>query len=256
MKIIIYLLFTFLFLISTNTVRGATPPPSPEEVQIQIDELKNRIASRVAQLKLVEKRGIIGAVSDVSQTQITLTDIKDETRFIDVDELTKFEGEARDFGISDIKKGQTLGILGLYNKQSRRLLARAINEITLPRFINGVVESRDDENFSLTIATDDNKVHAVDVETTTKTFSYTKEDGLARSGFSKIEAGQNVIISGFSDRKDANRITGDRILIFPEIPKNPNIAIEVLPTPAPSAVPSTGSGKKLTPIASPKPPNY
>lgn len=237
-NIIIIIVITIMTVILPNNVFGQT-------VNVE-EQLKDIIASRVAELKLVEKRGIIGIVSDVSQTQITLTDIKDETRFIDVDELTNFEGKASDFGISDIQEDQTLGVLGLYNKQSRRLLARVITEITLPRFITGVVENKDEEEFTVTVVDKEDSVYIIDVERTTRTFSYTKEDGLEKSGFSAIEAGQNAIVSGFSDSAEETRVEGDRILIFPEIPKNPNIAIEEMPTPAP-AVPSTGSGTKLTP---------
>jgi hypothetical protein len=227
------LLFLLLLLFSTANVSAQTV-----DVQKQIDELKDRIASRVAELKLVEKRGIIGTVTAASQRQITLTDTKGETRFVDVDELTKFNGETRDFGISDIKKDQTLGVLGLYNKQSRRLLARVVTELTIPRYIIGVVESTDEEDFTITVVDAKDKVYVIDYERSTTAFSYTKEDGLERSGFSQIEAGQNTIVSGFSDTLEETRIEGDRILIFPEIPKNPNVAIEVKTSPSPVATPS------------------
>lgn len=230
MKKAFYLLFTIYYLLFVN---GASAQVI--NVEEQIDELKDRIASRVAELNLVEKRGVIGVVTDSSQTQITLKDIKDETRFVDVDELTKFEGEDSDFGISDIEEGQTLGVLGLYNKQSRRLLARVITELTIPRFITGVVEAKDEEEFVVTIVDKEDNVYLVDVETTTRTFSFTQEDGLERSGFTQIEAGQNAIVSGFSTDEEETRIEGDRILIFPEIPKNPAISIEVPPISTQSA---------------------
>lgn len=234
MKKVFYLLFTIYYLLFVNGASAQTV-----DVEEQINELKDRIASRVAELKLVEKRGIMGIVTDSSQTQITLSDIKDETRFVDVDELTKFDGEASDFGISDIEEGQTLGILGLYNKQSRRLLARVITELTIPRFITGVVENKDEENFTVTVVEEEDKVYIVDYERSTRTFSYSKEDGLVRSGFSEIEAGQNVIVSGFSVDEKETRIEGDRILIFPEIPQNPAISIEVPPISTDSAIPDS-----------------
>lgn len=209
-------IFLFLIIFSTASVSAQT---------VNLDEFKDRIASQVAKLKLVEKRGIVGVVASLSQTQITLTDTKDETRFVDVDELTKFEGKANDFGISDIKEGQALGVLGLYNKQSRRLLARVVTELTIPKFINGVVESKNEDNFTVTIVDARDKVYIADYERTTITFSYTKEDGLQRSGFTEIKPEQNAIVS-FSNNNEQTRISADRILIFPEIPKNPNVAIE------------------------------
>ncbi|MCL5432936.1 MAG: hypothetical protein M1524_02360 [Patescibacteria group bacterium] len=110
----------------SKTPSPTSQTPTTEKLNEQISDLKEKIASRVAQLKLVERRGMVGVVTDVSDTQITLTDLSGNTRFADVDELTKFYAlkETESFGISDIQKGTKLGILGLYNKQTRKILAR------------------------------------------------------------------------------------------------------------------------------------
>lgn len=231
---------------TASSVISAVSTPSPvSRVEQQIDELKDRIASRVAELNLVEKRGIIGTVTDVSGTQITLNDIKDDTRFVDVDELTKFTGAPNDsdsFGISDIQKDSTLAVLGLYNKQSRRILARTVNVVTLPKIIHGSVATIDSDSFILNIATNKNEQLQVEVETTTKTFSYErKSEELTRAGFSKISEGMSIFAVGFPDKQDENLIIADRIIIFPDIIKSPTV--ETVPI-----IPSTGSGKKLTPI--------
>lgn len=216
-----------------------------------INNLKERIASRVAELKLVEKRGIIGIVTDVSDTQITLSDLQNNTRFVDVDEITKFSSPSSkgSFGISDIKKGEKLGILGLYNKQSRRILGRFVNVVTLPKAINGVVAAIDNINFSLTFVTEDQGNLNVEIEKITKTSTYTKDAGVTKSGFTKIKEGMRAYVFGFPDIKDKKTIIASRIIIFPDIPKNPKITIEESAlTPDETIVPSTGSGKKLTPI--------
>ena len=232
-----------------------TPTPTkeankPTNTDI-INDLKDRIASRVAELKLVEKRGLIGIVTDVSDTQISISDLQNNTRFIDVDELTKFSSPSAkgSFGISDVTKGSKIGVLGLYNKQSRRTLARFVDVLSLPKSVNGVISSKDEENFTLTVASENSRKTTVDIEKVTKTFSYTKEGGLIKSGFSKIKGNEHVIIVGFQDIKDKNKIIASRILVFPEIPKDPRI---IIADPALSSnedvIPSTGSGKKLTPI--------
>src|SRR3990167_5640769 len=119
--LISFFIFHFSFFISVAKAASLTPTPDDKAQAIK-EQLITNIASRVAQLKLVEKRGIIGTVTNVTNTQITLSDIQNNTRFIDVDELTKFTSakSKETFGISDITKGTTLGILGLYNKDSRR----------------------------------------------------------------------------------------------------------------------------------------
>ncbi len=228
---------------------SSTPTGTTNKLEEQINNLKDRIASRVAQLKLVDKRGIMGVVTDVSDTQITVTDIHGTIRIIDVDELTKFSspGTKGSFGISDVKKGTTIGTIGLYNKESRHLLARWVDVTTNPLFITGAVISLDKDNFTFKVVTDTNDQWTIDVENITKTNSYTTDGGVVRSGFSKLTEKQRVLIVGFVDKKDPTKIVASRITLFPTIPPNPNIALIKQEDIAP-VTPSTGSGKKLTPI--------
>ncbi|MEK7450705.1 MAG: hypothetical protein AAB662_02065 [Patescibacteria group bacterium] len=239
-KELFFLLLVISYLLLVGTTYAAAPTPTTNATDQIKQDLINNIASKVAQLKLVEKRGIVGTVSDVSNTQITLSDLAGRIRFVDVDELTKFSSPNAkgSFGISDISKGDTLEILGLYNKESRRLLGRFVNVVFLPTIVHGVIIAIDSKNFNFSVATDNNKLISVDIETTTKILSYTKDAGLARLGFSKVKENQNIIIVGKS-----------QIYIFPDIPKNPNITVaqEAL-SPNQTITPSTGSGKKLTPI--------
>lgn len=253
--------FPFIFLLLGSKAFAVTPTPSPTVSSIneqtqnalneQVTDLKERIASRVAQLKLVEKRGILGTVADVSDTQITLSDTSGNTRFVDVDELTKFSSpsaKAKDsFGISDITKGMKLGVLGLYNKQSRRILARFVNVVTFPKVIRGAIVGIDADTFSINLATPDGKRITVDIETITKTQVYTKEAGLGRSGFSKLKEDERVMVVGFEDIKDKSRLIASRVIHFPSIPKNPKINLQSFEA-TEEVIPSTGSGKKLTPI--------
>ena len=205
-----------------------TPSPTPNTIQQQINSLTNKIASRVAALKLVEKRGVIGDVSNISNTQITLNDVNGNTRFIDVDEFTKFTSPSSkaSFGISDIKKGEKLGVLGLYNKESRRVLARFVDVLILPQIIHGVVSETDSDNFTLTVDAPGGKEYTIDVASSTRTLSYDQvKKELLKSGFSKIEAGQSLVIVGFPDRKDAKIIEATRIIVLPGIPANPKIKV-------------------------------
>lgn len=219
-----YLIIFILFLISPlssliSPMHAATPTPQDKAQEIR-DRLITNIASRVAELRLVEKRGIIGTVTNVTNTQITVTDLQNNTRFIDVDELTKFSSPNAKgtYGISDIEKDATIGVLGLYNKESRRILARFVNAITVPLIVNGGVSAIDNENFTLTIATEKGKEITADIEALTRTYSYTQKEGYARSGFSKIKENYSIVVIGVKDIKDDQRMTATRVIFFPEIP--------------------------------------
>ncbi|MBI2026045.1 MAG: hypothetical protein HYT06_01545 [Candidatus Levybacteria bacterium] len=247
-----YIFITLIFLtqifagVSFAQETTKTPTPTPFDLSDQIDNLKSKIASKVAQLNLVEKRGVLGSVTDLSDTQISLKTVSGNTRFIDVDELTKFSSEDNDsFGISDIEKGMVLGVIGLYNKQSQRLQARVIEEEDpLPLSFYGAVYSIDEDNFTVTVAKENGIKQIVDIEKVTKTYSFS--DGkLTKAGFSKIRETTPVIVIGFPQKSDKSKILGSRIFLFPEviapstINLNPN---------QPTIVPSTGSGRKLVPI--------
>ena len=223
-KGLVFLLTVNCYLLIVVAAYAATPTPVDKIQEIR-DQLITNIASRVAQLKLVEKRGIIGVVNDVTNTQISVADLQNNTRFVDVDELTKFSNPAFKgiFGISDITKDSTIGILGLYNKESRRILARFVHVVTTPFIIHGGVAAIDSESFSLSITTEEGKQMTVDIENITRTFSYTPDEGYIRSGFSKIKENYNIIVSGALDIKDESRMTATRVIFFPQIPVSPKV---------------------------------
>lgn len=226
-----------LYLAFAVTVNAATPTPSPEatpsktalneKLNEQINQLKEKIASRVSELNLVEKRGMIGTVSEVSGSKITIKDIQGNTRFVDVDEITKFSSASnKTFGLSDIIKGTKISVLGLYNKQSKRILARFINTSVDPVFLSGTITNIDSKNFIITIKTTDNKELKLDNQTSTKTYAYDKEEGLVRSGFSKLEVGYRITTIGFPDTKDATMIVPSRIIDLSSLSNNTKVTTQ------------------------------
>ncbi len=255
--VITAILFIFLY---AGHADALTPTPSPrsapsqndikEKLNEQINQLKEKIASRVSELNLVEKRGIIGVVSTVSGNQITLTDVAGKTRQVDVDEITKFSSpDSKSFGLSDLTKGTKVSILGLYNKQSKRILARFIDTAVNPTYLSGAISDLSSTDFTVTITSDDQKQSKIDIETITKISTYGKDSGITRYGFSKLKVGDRVTAVGFPSKKDPNILVPNRILVFPNLPKNPKIVVSgESPTGSETITPSTGSGKKLTPI--------
>jgi hypothetical protein len=245
-------LVTILFLLTSATqihAQTISPTVAPtttitdsknnDSLTEKINDLKDKIASRVAQLNLVEKRGIIGTVTERSATQITVKDVAGSTRSIDVDEITKFTspGESN-FGISDIEKNDIIGAVGIYNKQSRRILARYVDVINFPQILNGVVAKVDEVEFTITLTNAEEKNFIIDIEKVTKTNEYTKENGIEKSGFSDIRIGQRAIVTGYKDKDEENRITATRVLLFPEYPKDPNINVNISPEPTDTATPT------------------
>lgn len=237
--------------IAQTATPAATNAEKDEKLIEQINNLKEKVASKVAELKLVERRGVVGIVSQISGNKINLTDTTDQSRLIDVDELTEFSSPSArgTFGISDITKGSKISVVGLYNKQSKRLLARFVETVTIPVFLTGVVTEVDKANFTVSVASENQINTIVDIENVTRTSTYTDEDELTRAGFSQITIGDRVHVVGFANSSTPNRITGTRIIRFPELPDNPKISVppgieqeDTTPTP-------TGTTRRTTPAS-------
>ena len=222
-----------------------SPTTKPQDVNLlnQIDNLKEKIASKVAQLNLVEKRGIVGTVTDANSTQITLNDIQNNTRFIDVDEITNFSAPGKtSFGISDLTKGTLVSVLGLYNKDSRRILARFVDVVTPPTYLTGIISSIDKLNGQFNIVDEDKKTTLIDVEAITKTYSFTQATDMVKSGFSKLNVGDTVSIMGYPDKKTPSMIVANRIIQLLEVTKDPKIDVASPTTePTTSTSPTAGS---------------
>lgn len=198
---------------STPAKGGATPTPDKN-----VTELKERIATQVARLNIIKKRGILGSSSDVSNSQLVIVDIKGNKRFVDVDELTKFEDLKA--GISDLKKDDSVQVLGLYNTESKRMLARFIKKSTRLERLVGEVQDLDDKNFIVEVVLQDaTDTKVIEIEKTTKIQELEKGE-ILKSGFSKIRIGEKIIAVGFT--KD-NVLQANRILLLPEL--SPNIKI-------------------------------
>lgn len=214
-----------------QTKAKITPSPTPKDLKEegieQIQKIKDIVASKVAELNLVEKRGFIGVVTDTSTSQITIKDKSDLQRIVDIDDLTKFEGsDDETFGISDVKNGNTLIFLGLYNKDNKHLLARQIKKPgNIPTSLSGIVSKIDEDNFQIEVTTEENKKMKVDIEKSTKTSSYSKGGEIEKSGFSKIKLHERILIVGFPDPENKETINASRIMHFIDLPASVKMRI-------------------------------
>ena len=253
MKKSVFITTLLLSLTLTGTASAATttaPTANISQIETkQINQLKDKIASRVSQLNLVEKRGVIGTIQDVNSSQITLTTYEGNVQYVDVDEITKFSstGAGASFGISDLKKGMLIRVLGIYNKESQRILARYVDTETVPTRYSGEIVSIDKTNYQFTLMTNTSKSRNIDIETTSEISSYTPAAGTATYGFSKLAVGDRVIVVGFPDKKNASLLIADRVIDFLNGPKDPNIAL-VTPTIVPTIAPASKGAKNINPI--------
>jgi len=246
------LIITTIFILAgANTAFAATATSSPSAgatENSQINQLKNKIASQVAKLNLVEKRGVIGTIQSVTDNQITLTDTNGQTQYIDLDEITKFSsGSSTTFGLSDLKKGMVVSAFGIYNKESQRILARFVDTVANPIRYSGEITSIDSKNFDLTVMTTDQKSVKVEIDTSSTVVSYSSGGDLTKYGFSKLNIGDRVYVIGYPDKTNASLLIVDRMIDYLTAPKDNGIPL-VTPTIEPTAAPTIAGGKSIKPI--------
>lgn len=218
---VVLVIIIAIFVYSPTATHAVTPTTTPVEASPsaeldRIQKIKELVASRVAELKLVEKRGILGTVTEATTTQIAIRDMRGTRRIIDIDDITKFDdSENKSFGISDVKKGIKLSIIGLYNKDTKRLLGRFVYTVTpSPTYFEGVIIDKDTKNFQLTAVDDSNNKRIIDIVASTKMYSFDNINGQVKSGFSKIEVGKRIFASGFMDKKVENQLDATRVIMF------------------------------------------
>lgn len=248
-KTIILTAIFSLSLVAPVYAAAPSPTQSPSQAEAnQINQLKNKIASQVSQLKLVEKRGIIGTIQDVSSSQITLLDMHNELRYLDLDEITKYsDGDGSPLTISDMKNGLKISALGIYNKDSQRILARYINVEVVPTRFYGEITVIDKPDFQVTVMTDTGKSEKVEIDTTSTVSSYSGGTTLSTYGFSKLSLGDRVEVIGYPDKKDATLIIADRMIDYLNAPKDPDITFAT-PTPTMAPAPTSKGAKSISPI--------
>jgi hypothetical protein len=256
MNIKILLIITLIFLNSAaiSLAQTATPKPTVsetvnEKLNTQINQLKDKIASRVTELNLVEKRGFYGEVAESSTNKVTLKGVDGSLKIVDIDEITKFSsGNSKTFGLSDLTNGTKITVLGLYNKQTKRMLARFISTTVNPVFLTGSISTIDIRNTTIEVLSPDQKTTRIDVGTATKITYYDADGTPTRGTLSRLTVGARVTVIGYPDKSNASVIIADRISVLADAPKDPKANIEEpTPTSAPTVRPTTPSVRRVSP---------
>lgn len=235
------IILSALGLFAALPVYAATATPSA------IDEIKERLATKVAELRQVEKRAFFGTVKAKSLSTLTVEtktkDIKIELND-DIKVVQIIKGKRTNLTIDNVEKGDVVSFLGDYDSAIDLLKASLIFiEGTFPTRLSGKVTKIDREDFSLTVGASDNQTYTVDIEKTSKVLRWDKVNKITKSGFSKMTEGETIHFVGTPVPKKENRYSALRILNLG------NPIGEPPPTPTPTPTPE----KQSSPSATPKP---
>ncbi len=215
MKTFIIGLFIY-FIISLFSVAYAATASTSATTQ-KIEDLKDRLATKVAQLKTTQRRAISGTVKAISITSFTVETPTRDLKIELTDDITVIQylkGKRTILTLEDIAKGDSVVVFGQFDTTLDLLTARVVFiQGALPEYAAGTVSARDDKEFTLTITTPESQTFTIDIEKTTKTLLWDKEKKeLVKSSFSKITNGSTIHVMGFAVPKMEQRISADRIL--------------------------------------------
>lgn len=260
-RFLLFTIFTVFTILLITPVMAVKPSPDSEATppgknkQEQVKELRERVATKVAELREKARQAWHGEIKSISEKTILVTTKLGEKKII-TDEETKFfkigAGRKREIGLKDLVVGEKIVALGQVDREKDEMAAKVIIAHVFPVNINGKVTAVDTEGGTITVQTLSRGSFIVDVETTTKILVWKKGEGLVKSGLSKINIDDRAHVNGLTPTKPKegeNRITANRILVLPG--KAVEITGEKPATPAGQITPTPTPSPKTSPTASP-----
>ena len=215
---VLLMLFSASYTYGTESTSSDSATPSSD---FKIQELKDKLASRVAELALVSQKVLSGEIKTLSDEKIIIVNdnretdlnLKDDTAFLEI---------LRDYAtakikLDNLKTGQKILSYGAFNSTTNSLNAQFVVFLNETLKITGKIKNVDSENYQLTVSSNGTDV-LIDHLTTTKDYLLDKNNKFVRSGFSKFENNQLVYAVGaFDEDKNKNKLfSAVRIIILPD----------------------------------------
>jgi len=241
-KILLSIFTTMLFIgVSSPAFAQTTSPaatPTDTDKAQQLEDLKDRLATKVAELRQSQRLAIFGTIKSVSiSTFIVETKTKDLKIEI-TDEIQIFQvlkGVRTELNIDNVEKGDVVTVFGEYDTTLELLKASIVFiQGISPVQVSGAITNVNKDDYTITIESQDKKTYTIDFETTTKT-SIWNGTAQEKGGFSKFAVGDIIHITGSSVPKKENRISASRILTVIKsstaTPSSPTPTVQTTKTP-------------------------
>jgi hypothetical protein len=213
----------------TSSTSSATQKISPTLKSNQVDNLKERLATKVAELNSNEKKALNGIVKNISVASFTLESVSKDIKIEMNDDLVIYDlsqNKKTKINISDLSLKDEITVFGDYDKTLDLMKAKFIYiEPTNKSFLSGFVSEIDLKNYFLTVTNVNKTDIIIDFEKYTKAYDLTLDNKLNKSGFSKITQSNFVVAYGTENKKDANRLSADKITVIEleQIQKSPEV---------------------------------
>ncbi|MBI5448765.1 hypothetical protein HY948_00370 [Candidatus Gottesmanbacteria bacterium] len=205
-----------LFFLFPFAVAQASSEATPSTNQKQLNDLKDRLATKVAELRQLQRKAISGTVKTVSASTATIETATKDIKIELLDDIAiaqVIKGTRTKLTIDKLEKGDQVVVFGEFDATLDLLRAKAIFiESALPQRIAGTVVETKKTDYTITVKTPEGKQYTVDIETITKISAWTSDKGMTKAGFSKLTSGDSVHVIGTPVAKKEDRLSALRIL--------------------------------------------
>lgn len=243
MKKIFFLLAALLV---TQNVYAATATATATPKSSVIDDLKERLATKVAEMRQTQKKAIFGTIKAVSVSTITVETKTSDVKIELTDAIQVFQtikDKRTTLTQDDLAKGDIVSVFGDYDSGLDLLKAKVIViQSEPPMRISGTITDIDKKEFTVSVDIGEGKIYIVDIEKSTVVFGYNPENGIVKGGFSKLEIGAVALVVGTPVAKKENRISAIRFLDMGNL-----LGLVASPTPTEMPVASESATPKVTP---------
>lgn len=211
---------TFVLIVATFANVAWAAPASPaatpaDDKTRQIEELKERLATKVAQLRSLQRQAIAGVIKSTSISTLVVETKTKDVKIELTDDIRVFQylkGVRTKLTVDDLEKGDNVVVFGEYDATLDLLKAKIVFiQAAAPARVAGTAADIDRTEFTLTLNTAEGQTYTIDIEKTTKTFQW-KGGQIEKSGFSKVTLGDTVFVLGAPVAKQDNRLSAIRIL--------------------------------------------
>jgi hypothetical protein len=215
----------------TSTV-SATPSAADAPKTKQIENLMDRLATKVAELRQTQKKAVFGTVKAATVSTITVETTTKDVKVEMPDDVVVYQmikGKRTKLAAENVEKADTVTVFGEYDATLDMMTAKAvfIEAASQPIRFVGTVGAVDKVKYSFTVSTKENRSYTVDYETGTKYLVWDPAKGLVKGGFSKLIPGDVVGVTGTPTADDDTKISAGRIVTL-------SFVAQATPTPAAS----------------------
>lgn len=236
-------MFLSLLSILAGSVMAATS-------SAKIDDLKDRLATKVAELRQTQKKAIAGIVKETALSTFTVETPGSDMKIEKTDEIAVFQhikGKRTTLTTEDIEKEDFVVVFGDLDTGLDLLNAKVVFIQSKPlERIAGVVTGIDRKAFTAMVKTPVGQEYTIDIEKTTSILQFTNDKGLVKGGFSKLAEGSTVHIVGTAVPKKEHRISALRLVDLGNL-------TGVTPTATATEEPTPTASVSATPKATSKP---